>query len=166
VETMARFMNSRDVVRKKVLRLTQEMKLTRQSQTSQVIPGRSKGSPLVSRRGATRWPIRARRHVVVLHGNAARAGGDVELFHRRSRYATFGLAFPKAQRRCSYAVHGWGSRSSALVTRVRAGSSPGESRHRQETHPERAARTRDRARTPCTVFARHSSRFRTHAPGF
>ena len=95
---------------KKVLRLTQEMKLTRQSQTSQVIPGRSKGSPLVSRRGATRWPIRARRHVVVLHGNAARAGGDVELFHRRARYASH-ARFPLENRDVAHTrcTDEWGS---------------------------------------------------------
>lgn len=46
-----------------------------------------------SRRGATRWTREVSRHVLVLHGNATRAGGDVELFHRRYRYA-FHAPFP------------------------------------------------------------------------
>ena len=51
-------------------------------------PGRgAKVTPLASRRGATRWAREVSRHVVVLHGHAARTGGDVELFHRGSRYA-------------------------------------------------------------------------------
>ena len=47
----------------------------------------AQGHALASRRGATRWAREVSRHVVVLHGHAARTGGDVELFHRRSRYA-------------------------------------------------------------------------------
>ena len=47
----------------------------------------TKVTPLASRRGATRWAREVSRHVVVLHGHAARTGGDVELFHRGSRYA-------------------------------------------------------------------------------
>ena len=47
----------------------------------------AKVTPLASRRGATRWAREVSRHVVVLHGHAARTGGDVELFHRGSRYA-------------------------------------------------------------------------------
>ena len=47
----------------------------------------AQGHALANRRGATRWAREVSRHVVVLHGHAARTGGDVELFHRRSRYA-------------------------------------------------------------------------------
>ena len=47
----------------------------------------AKVTPWASRRGATRWAREVSRHVLVLHGHAARTGGDVELFHRGSRYA-------------------------------------------------------------------------------
>ena len=52
------------------------------------LPNRGvKVARVASGHGATRWAREISRHVVVLHGHAARTGGDVELFYRRSRYA-------------------------------------------------------------------------------